>query len=88
MELDNMLTAGLAKNPENKNLQRIMELHNKMFIFTNQLFNKEDIVLLENRELYKKLHKTQIELETLKLNHERKISKNSTRIESPEKPIQ
>jgi len=83
-----MLTAGLAKNPENKNLQRIMELHNKMFIFTNQLFNKEDIVLLENRELYKKLHKTQIELETLKLNHERKISKNSTRIESPEKPIQ
>jgi len=88
MELDNMLTAGLAKNPENKNLQRIMELHNKMFIFTNQLFNKEDMVLLENRELYKKLHKTQIELETLKLNHERKISKNSTRIESPEKPIQ
>jgi len=83
-----MLTAGLAKNPENKNLQRIMELHNKMFIFTNQLFNKEDMVLLENRELYKKLHKTQIELETLKLNHERKISKNSTRIESPEKPIQ
>lgn len=88
MELDNMLTAGLAKNPENKNLQRIMELHNKMFIFTNQLFNKEDMVLLENRELYKKLHKTQIELETLKLNYERKISKNSTRIESPKKSIQ
>ena len=71
LELDTMLTKGLEKNPENKNLQRIVELHNKMFIFTNQLFNKQDIVHIENREIYKKLHATQIELETLKLNYER-----------------
>ena len=88
MEMDKMLTSGLAKNPDNRNLQRIVELHNKMFIFTNQLFNKEDMIALENREIYKKLHRTQMELETLKLNYERKISKNSTRIESTKKPIQ
>lgn len=75
MELDSMLTQGLEKNPKNEKLQRIVELHNKMFIFTNQLFNKQDIVHIENRELYKKLHSTQIELETLKLNHERLKSK-------------
>ena len=67
LELDSMLTQGLEKNPENENLLRIVELHNKMFIFTNQLFNKQDIVHIENREIYKKLHATQIELETLKL---------------------
>lgn len=67
LELDAIFIKGLEKNPNNKNLQRIVELHNKMFIFTNQLFNKEDMVMLENRELYKKLHATQIELETLKM---------------------
>lgn len=67
IELDSMLVQGLEKNPKNEKLQRIVELHNKMFIFTNQLFNKQDIVHLENRELYKKLHDTQVELETLKL---------------------
>lgn len=77
LELDSMLVQGLEKNPKNKKLQRIVELHNKMFIFTNQLFNKQDIVHLENRELYKKLHATQVELETLKLNYDRKISKDS-----------
>lgn len=66
-ELDSMLMDGLKKSPENIKMQRIVELHNKMFIFTNQLFNKEDIVHLENREIYKKLHATQIELETLRL---------------------
>jgi RecA/RadA recombinase len=66
-ELDSMLMDGLKKSPENIKMQRIVELHNKMFIFTNQLFNKQDIVHLENRELYKKLHDTQVELETLKL---------------------
>jgi len=77
LELDSMLVQGLEKNPKNEKLQRIVELHNKMFIFTNQLFNKQDIVHLENRELYKKLHTTQVELETLKLNYDRKISKSS-----------
>ena len=77
IELDSMLVQGLEKNPKNEKLQRIVELHNKMFIFTNQLFNKQDIVHLENRELYKKLHTTQVELETLKLNYDRKISKDS-----------
>ena len=77
LELDSMLVQGLENNPNNKKLQRIVELHNKMFIFTNQLFNKQDIVHLENRELYKKLHTTQVELETLKLNYDRKISKDS-----------
>ncbi len=67
LELDAMLVQGLEKNPKNEKLQRIVELHNKMFIFTNQLFNKQDIVHIENREIYKKLHATQIELETLKL---------------------
>ena len=67
LELDAMLVQGLEKNPKNEKLQRIIELHNKMFIFTNQLFNKQDIVHIENREIYKKLHATQIELETLKL---------------------
>jgi RecA/RadA recombinase len=67
LELDAMLVQGLEKNPKNEKLQRIVELHNKMFIFTNQLFNKQDIVHIENREIYKKLHETQIELETLKL---------------------
>jgi RecA/RadA recombinase len=68
LELDSMLVQGLENNPNNEKLQRIVELHNKMFIFTNQLFNKQDIVHLENRELYKKLHATQVELETLKFN--------------------
>ena len=68
LELDSMLVQGLENNPKNQKLQRIVELHNKMFIFTNQLFNKQDIVHLENRELYKKLHATQLELETLKFN--------------------
>ena len=68
LELDSMLVQGLENNPNNEKLQRIVELHNKMFIFTNQLFNKQDIVHLENRELYKKLHATQLELETLKFN--------------------
>lgn len=77
LELDSMLVQGLEKNPKNEKLQRIVELHNKMFIFTNQLFNRQDIVHLENRELYKKLHTTQVELETLKLNYDRKISKDS-----------
>ena len=77
LELDSMLVKGLENNPKNEKLQRIVELHNKMFIFTNQLFNKQDIVHLENRELYKKLHTTQVELETLKLNYDRKISKDS-----------
>mgnify|MGYP000228816615 FL=1 len=67
LELDSILVQGLEKNPKNEKLQRIVELHNKMFIFTNQLFNKQDIVHIENRELYKKLHTTQVELETLKL---------------------
>ena len=67
LELDSMLVQGLEKNPKNEKLQRIVELHNKMFIFTNQLFNKQDIVHIENREIYKKLHTTQVELETLKL---------------------
>jgi RecA/RadA recombinase len=67
LELDSMLVQGLEKNPKNEKLQRIVELHNKMFIFTNQLFNKQDIVHIENREIYKKLHATQVELETLKL---------------------
>lgn len=67
LELDSMLVQGLEKNPKNEKLQRIVEIHNKMFIFTNQLFNKQDIVHIENRELYKKLHTTQVELETLKL---------------------
>jgi len=67
LELDSMLVQGLENNPKNEKLQRIVELHNKMFIFTNQLFNKQDIVHIENREIYKKLHATQIELETLKL---------------------
>ena len=67
LELDAMLVQGLEKNPKNEKLQRIVELNNKMFIFTNQLFNKQDIVHIENREIYKKLHATQIELETLKL---------------------
>jgi len=87
MELDEMLMAGLKKSPENKNLQRIVQFHNRMFIFTNQLFNKEDVVHIENRELYKKLHSTQIELETLKLHYDRKISENSKRIKSTEKSI-
>ena len=67
LELDSMLVQGLENNPKNEKLQRIVELHNKMFIFTNQLFNKQDIVHIENREIYKKLHATQVELETLKL---------------------
>ena len=38
-----------------------------MFYFTNQLFNKQDSIDMENRLLYQKLHDVQVELETLKM---------------------
>lgn len=76
-ELDTILTDGIKKDPNNKKMQRIIQLNNNMFIFTNQLFNKQDFTELENRLLYKQLHDTQVELETLKLNYDRQISKDS-----------
>jgi len=67
MELNNILKDGLAKDPNNKVVKNMISLHDKMFLFTNQLFNKQDSIDMENRLLYKKLHDTQTELETLKM---------------------
>ena len=67
MELNNILKDGLAKDPNNKVVKNMISLHDRMFLFTNQLFNKQDSIDMENRLLYKKLHEVQMELETLKM---------------------
>ena len=67
MELNNILKDGLAKDPKNKVVKNMISLHDRMFLFTNQLFNKQDSIDMENRLLYKKLHEVQMELETLKM---------------------
>jgi len=67
MELNNILKDGLAKDPKNKAVKNIIGLNDRMFYFTNQLFNKQDSIDMENRLLYKKLHDVQVDLETLKM---------------------
>jgi len=67
MELNNILNDGLAKDPKNKVVKNMISLHDRMFYFTNQLFNQQDSIDMENRLLYKKLHEVQVELETLKM---------------------
>ena len=67
MEINNILKDGLSKDPKNKVVKNMISLHDKMFLFTNQLFNKQDSIDMENRLLYKKLHDVQVELETLKM---------------------
>ena len=67
MELNNILNDGLAKDPKNKVVKNMISLHDRMFYFTNQLFNKQDSIDMENRLLYQKLHDVQMELEILKM---------------------
>lgn len=67
MELNNILKDGMAKDPKNKVVKNMIGLNDKMFYFTNQLFNQQDSIDMENRLLYKKLHEVQVELETLKM---------------------
>lgn len=86
-ELDNIIKEALKKQPNNPTLIKMLQLSDNMFYFTSHSINKYDSIDIENRLLYDKLHKTQTELHTLKLHYDRKISKNSKRIESPEKPI-
>jgi len=59
---------GLAKDKDNERVKEMISLNDKMFLYTNQLFNEQDVVQLENRLVYKKLHNAQVELETIKLN--------------------
>lgn len=59
---------GLAKDKNNEKVKEMISLNDKMFFYTNQLFNEQDSIQLENRLVYKKLHNTQVELETIKLN--------------------
>jgi len=59
---------GLAKDKNNEKVKEMISLNDKMFFYTNQLFNEQDSIQLENRLVYKKLHDTQVELETIKLN--------------------
>lgn len=68
MKLNNILMDGLAKDKNNEKVKEMISLNDKMFLYTNQLFNEQDSVQLENRLVYKKLHDTQVELETIKLN--------------------
>ena len=66
-ELDNILKDALAKQPNNERIKKMLELSDKMFYFTTHSINKYDGIDIENRLLYDKLHRTQAELETLKL---------------------
>ena len=59
---------GLAKDKNNEKVKEMISLNDKMFFYTNQLYNEQDSIQLENRLVYKKLHNTQVELETIKLN--------------------
>ena len=68
MKLNNILMDGLAKDKNNEKVKEMISLNDKMFFYTNQLFNEQDSIQLENRLVYKKLHDTQVELETIKLN--------------------
>ena len=68
MKLNNILMDGLAKDKNNEKVKEMISLNDKMFLYTNQLFNEQDAIELENRLVYKKLHNTQVELETIKLN--------------------
>jgi len=68
-ELSNILKDGMAKDPKNEVVKNMICLNDNMFFFTNQLFNKQDSIDMENRLLYQKLHETQAELETLKLKY-------------------
>jgi hypothetical protein len=68
MKLNNILMDGLAKDKDNERVKEMISLNDKMFLYTNQLFNEQDVVQLENRLVYKKLHNAQVELETIKLN--------------------
>lgn len=68
MKLNNILMDGLAKDKNNEKVKEMISLNDKMFFYTNQLFNEQDSIQLENRLVYKKLHNTQVELETIKLN--------------------
>ena len=68
MKLNNILMDGLAKDKNNEKVKEMISLNDKMFLYTNQLFNEQDAIELENRIVYKKLHNTQVELETIKLN--------------------
>lgn len=76
-ELDNILKDALEKQPKNPTLKKLLQLSDKMFYFTSYNINKYDAIDIENRLLYEKLYKTQTQLETLKLNYDRKISKDS-----------
>ena len=68
MKLNNILMDGLAKDKNNEKVKEMISLNDKMFFYTNQLFNEQDSIQIENRLVYKKLHDTQVELETIKLN--------------------
>ena len=68
MKLNNILMDGLAKDKDNERVKEMISLNDKMFLYTNQLFNEQDVVQLEHRLVYKKLHNAQVELETIKLN--------------------
>lgn len=68
MKLNNILMDGLAKDKNNEKVKEMISLNDKMFLYTNQLFNEQDSIQLENRLVYRKLHDTQVELETIKLN--------------------
>lgn len=67
IELNNILKEGIAKDPDNKVVKNMININDRMFFYTNQLFNKQDSIDMENRLLYQKLHETQVELETLKM---------------------
>ena len=67
MKLNNILMDGLAKDKDNEKVKEMISLNDKMFLYTNQLFNEQDSIHLENRLVYKKLHNAQVELETIKL---------------------
>tara|TARA_R110000822_G_scaffold29350_3_gene86495 strand:- start:4838 stop:5089 length:252 start_codon:yes stop_codon:yes gene_type:complete len=67
VELNNILKEGITKDPNNKVVKNMININDRMFFYTNQLFNKQDSIDMENRLLYQKLHETQVELETLKM---------------------
>lgn len=68
-EMQSILYKGLEKDKNNKTLLKIVELNNNMFIFTCDILNRCDSLDIENRVLYDKLRKEQVELLNLKIKH-------------------
>lgn len=66
-EVEEILRAGILKNPASEPLKKLHDKNTNMFLYTVELMNKADMIQEENRLLYEKLRDKTIEVENLKL---------------------